>query len=157
VSCSLYSSLTYWPLGLIGGYAFIPVATPGSGLLDAKVNLSLINLGLGTRLVFPIGPQFSILGRASTYYTQAMATGNVNESTLGFSIDAGLGLSLLLSPQFMLQAGATFFTTPSLYNGISVSLNLVTRLTGAGNAAIPRRDYILKDGEYCPEGDTLNF
>ena len=136
------SSLPWLAPALEVGYGFVPLDLGQRGeSYAADTNLMLTRSAAAAKAVLPLGERFSLFARGYGGGYFAQLTGASTGSATGFAAGGGGGLTFLLSPRFMLELAGGYDSYMGLYDGISVSVNLTTRVSGPGNSLIPRADF----------------
>ncbi|NBC30027.1 MAG: hypothetical protein GVY29_08545, partial [Spirochaetes bacterium] len=124
------------------GYGFVPLDLGQRGeSYAADTNLMLTRSAAAAKATLPLGERFSLFARGYGGGYFAQLTGASTGSATGFAAGGGGGITFLLSPRFMLELSSGYDSYIGLYDGVSVSLNLTTRVSGPGNSLIPRADF----------------
>ncbi len=125
---------------LDAGFAFVPLDLGDDGL-TSSANLTLLRAGLGTKAAYELGERFSLFARAHASGYYAALGGDTAGSASGFAWGGGAGMGFLLSSAIKLELAANYESYTDLYDGLSLSLGAAVRLTGPGNASIPRANF----------------
>lgn len=134
-------SFQYITPSIDSGFAYIPLDL-GEGGFPSSSNLSLVRTGFGARSSLSLGERFTLFGRAYVSGFFAALNGDTSGNASGLAFGGGGGLGFLLSPKVKMELSGGYDQYRDLYEGLSFSLGTTVRLTGPGNDAIPRRDFV---------------
>lgn len=138
------------------GYAFVPLSIATDGLA-ASTNLTLTRGGIGIKPAVSVSDRFSLRanGHVSGYY--AALTGDQMGSAIGISMGVGGSFGLQFSPRMLLSFGINYDNYLDLYSGITVWLGSSIRLSGRGNNAIPKSEFLPYTPGALPEQGFIRF
>lgn len=121
-------------------YAFVPLDLGQSGLA-ADTNLGLLRGGLAAEYAYPLGERFTVTARAHGGGYFGFLQGDKTGSDGGFAVGGGAGFGVLLTPRVLVELSSAYEGYLGLYDAVSVSLRVTTRVTGTGTRSIPRSDF----------------
>jgi len=125
---------------LEAAYAFVPLDLGQSGLA-ADTNLGLLRGGLAAEYAYPLGERFTVTARAHGGGYFGFLQGDETGSDGGFAVGGGAGFGVLLTPRVLVELSSAYEGYLGLYDAVSVSLRVTTRLAGRGTRSIPRSDF----------------
>ena len=126
--------------GVDAGFAFVPLELDEEGFASST-NLGLLRAGIGAKASVSAGERFSFFARGYGAGFFASLTGRSTGQAIGIGAGGGAGIGVLLSPTLLFQLSAGYDTYIGLYDALSISLGTTVRISGEGNASIPRADF----------------
>jgi len=149
-------SLPYLTPSLNTCFSLIPLDIGEKGL-TSTTNLSLIRAGIGLNLSHEAGQRLLLSSRAHLSLYYAALTGENSGTAGSFAWGLSGGLGFLFSPTTQVGVSAGYNAYRDLYSGLSLSLGTTIRLSGPGNSAIPRKDFILPGGHTGLQDGYIRF
>ena len=138
------------------GYSFIPLDLGQSGY-SAETNLGIVNGGIAVLGGYPLTDRISITARAfgGAYY--GFLQGGSSGTAYGPSFGGGLGLNMTMTPRLLINLGCAYESSWGLFDAVSVSIQLSSRLRGPGGASIPREDFSVPGAGTLPADGYIRF